>query len=200
MRTLPLALLSLAAAVPAAGQQAAAPAASSDVRTSAQGGIGSVPASSAEILDAVGDCVRFVKHHGQVDHEGIKAAGWKYAGKQEQPGQGLMPASTKIYLGKDNVIMVLHLTGMSAGCQAVGKITDLVQRDEVRSGIASRFGARPFSDYKGDEAFKAGMARQLKPEQLDSIMISDADRFTVMALEKDGARSLSIMMIPRILD
>lgn len=191
------ALVLAASATPAGAADAQA---KDGAGTSDKGEVGSQPAAPAEIVDAVGDCVRFVKHHGQVDSDGLKAAGWQFGGKQQQPGQGLMPATTQIILGKGNVILILHLTGISAGCQTIGRVDDMARAGEVRSGILSRFGAKPFKDYKGDDIFKAGMTRQMKPEQLDNILISDADRFTINPIEKGEDKLVTIMMIPRILD
>jgi hypothetical protein len=196
----PMALLAaLALAAPAAsggmsGALAQAP------QTASKSSIGSEPASTEEIVTAVGDCVRFVKHHGQVDTDGLKAAGWQFARKEERPGQGLLPPTVRIILGKGNVILILHLTGISAGCQTIGRLDDMARADEVRSGIAARFGAKPYLEYKGDDLFKAEMARQMKPDQLDNILISDADRFTISPIEKGTDKLVTIMMIPRILD
>lgn len=159
-----------------------------------------MPASSAEIVSAIGDCVRFVKHHGQVDHDGLKAAGWQFGGKQEQPARGPMPATTQIYLGKGNIIIVLQLTGVSAGCQTIGRVKDIAQAAEVRTGIMQAHGAKLLKEYKGDEAFKSMMVRQVKPEQLDNMLISDADRFTINPIDKGETKLVTIMMIPRILD
>lgn len=168
-------------------------------QTSDTGGVGSQPASVAEMVDAAGDCFKFVKHHGQIDHEGLKAAGWKFGGKQEVPAGKGMPANTMVLLGKGNVIMMLRHTGISATCQTIGRVDDLARSADVRTGIAASLGAKPAKDYKGDEAFKSMMARS-GGNLLDNMLISGGARFTVLGTQKDTTTIVSMIMVPRILD
>lgn len=168
-------------------------------KTSTDGGIGSLPASVNEIVGSVGDCFRFVKHHGQVDHDGFKAAGWQFAGKQDVPGSTAMPANIQVMLGKGNVIMILRLTRLSATCQTVGRIDDAARVGEVRAGIIATQNAKPAAEYKGDDAFKATIART-SPQSLSGLLISDAARFTVFSSDKGDTKIISVIMVPRILD
>jgi len=191
------AALSLAAlAIPSGMAGVAAQA----VKTSEQGGVGSQPASVAEIVAAAGDCFKFVKHHGQIDSEGLKAAGWQFAGKEDVKGSAEMPANATVYLGKGNVIMILRHTGLSATCQTVSKVDDIARAEEVRTGIGTALGAKPAKDYKGDDQFKAMILSRLGPTALDTMLISDAARFTVIGSSKDGTHVVSTIMVPRILD
>lgn len=186
-----LAMLAMAAVPVATPVLAQAP------QTSESGGIGSQPAATAEIVAAVGDCFRFVRHHGQVDHDGLKAAGWQFGGKEDVPGGGGMPANTMVLLGKGNVIMILRHTGLSATCQTVAKIDNPARAAEVRSGVAAAMQAKPARDYKGDDAFKAMVERT---SSLDDLLISDAARFTVTSSAKGETRIVSTIVVPRILD
>lgn len=168
-------------------------------QTSEKGGVGSEPASVAEIVNAAGDCFKFVKHHGQIDHDGLKAAGWKFGGKQDVPAGAGMPANTMVILGKDNVILILRHTGLSATCQTIARVDDLARAGEVRAGIGSSLGAKPAKDYKGDEAFKSMVGRG-GANALDNMLISDGARFTVMESQKGDTKIVTMTMVPRILD
>ena len=111
----------------------------------------------------------------------------------------MMPANMQVMLGKGNVIMILRHTGLSATCQTVARVDSLARADEVRSGISTKLGAKPAEDYKGDEAFKAFIARTA-PGGLENLMISDAARFTVLGKASDASNIVSTIMVPRILD
>lgn len=163
------------------------------------GGIGSQPADTAEIVAGAGDCARFVRHHGQVDFNGLKAAGWLFGGKQEVPAGVTGPANTATILGKGNVMLIVRHTGISATCQVTGRVDDLAREGEVRSGIAAALGAKPAKDYKGDDAFKATVGGR-DGKLLDKLLISDEDRITVMSSENGGIKVVSAIVLPRILD
>lgn len=197
MRPFPVlttALCLFALAIPAGKAVAQAP------KTSEQGGIGSQPASVAEIVAATEDCVKFVKHHGQIDNDGLKKAGWQFGGKEDVKAGTGMPANTMVILGKGNVIMILRQTGLAATCQTVGRVADLALAADVRSGIAAALGAKPAKDYKGDDAFKASMVARIGPKALDDMLISDVARFTVAGSAKGETMIVSMIMVPRILD
>ena len=161
--------------------------------------IGSQLASVDEIVGAVGDCFKFVKHHGQVDHDGLKAAGWQFASKKDVPASAAMPANTEVILGRGNVIMILRLSGLAATCQTVARIEDRARVGEVRAGIAQTMKASPAIEYKGDDAFKATIGRS-DPAILANMLISDSARFTVADLSNADTSVVSTIMVPRILD
>lgn len=188
------ALCLFALAIPAGEAVAQAP------KTSEQGGIGSQPASVGEIVAAAEDCVKFVKHHGQVDTDGLKKAGWQFGGKEDVKAGAVMPANTMVILGKGNVVMILRHTGLSATCQTFGRVADLALVADVRSGVGAALGAKPAKDYKGDDAFKASMVARMGPKALDDMLISDVARFTVTEIAKGETKIVSMIMVPRILD
>ncbi len=188
------ALCLFALAIPAGEAVAQAP------KTSEQGGIGSQPASVGEIVAAAEDCVKFVKHHGQVDTDGLKKAGWQFGGKEDVKAGAVMPANTMVILGKGNVVMILRHTGLSATCQTFGRVADLALVADVRSGVGAALGAKPAKDYKGDDAFKALMVARTGPKALDDMLISDVARFTVTEIAKGETKIVSMIMVPRILD
>jgi hypothetical protein len=166
----------------------------------AQQAIGSQPASTAEILDAVGACNDAVKAHGEIDMPKLAAAGWQTGGRRAVPAKPPMPATTEFIFGKGNVILVISDTGLTASCKPVARVSSDAQEGEVRQGIMSRFGAKRFKDYPGDAAFKASMERMMKPDQLDAILISDTNRFVVHVAQSGDARFLTVIMTPKILD
>lgn len=188
------ALCLFALAIPAGEAVAQAP------KTSEQGGIGSQPASVGEIVAAAEDCVKFVKHHGQVDTDGLKKAGWQFGGKEDVKAGAVMPANTMVILGKGNVVMILRHTGLSATCQTFGRVADLALVADVRSGVGAALGAKPAKEYKGDDAFKALMVARTGPKALDDMLISDVARFTVTEIAKGETKIVSMIMVPRILD
>lgn len=181
-------------ALPAGGAAAQAPA------SSQQGSIGSQPASVAEMVAATEDCVKFVKHHGQIDSDGLKQAGWQFGGKEDVKAGAAMPANTMVILGKGNVIMILRHTGLAATCQTVGRVSDLALVADVRTGVAAALGAKPAKDYAGDDLFKTSMVARIGPKALDDMLISDVARITVSGTAKGDTKILSTIMIPRILD
>ena len=184
----------------------AAPALAADaqdgIKHSSSGGIGSQPATIPEILDAVGDCVAAVHQHGKVDFDKLKAAGWQFAGKQagNVAAGGASIPTTQLYFGKDNVIQLIQMTGVSASCQTIAMVTDGIGSEAaVRSGLTARFGAVSASDYKGDEAFKASVER-LAPGSLAHSMINDTNRFAVLGITKNGKSIVNVTMTPKITD
>ena len=169
-------------------------------QTSENDGVGSQPASVAELADAVGDCEKYVRHHGQVDAAGLKAAGWGFAGKQESKAAAGMPANTAFYFGKGNVVMLVRHTGIAATCQTLGKVDDPARLEEVRRTIVSTTGAKPAKEYSGDDQFKAMLVSRTGPAALDSLLISDVARISVMSSSKDGTAIVTAIVVPRILD
>ena len=191
------ALLALAmSAVPAAAAEPQA------LKTTASGGIGSQPAAVSEILNAVADCAAAVQQHGKVDFDKLKAAGWQFAGKQAgniAAGGASIP-TTQLYFGKENVIQLIQMTGVSASCQTIALVTDGEASEAgVRSGLTERFGAVAASDYKGDEAFKATVEK-LTPGSLAHTMINDTNRFGVVRISKNGKSIINVTMTPKITD
>ena len=172
------------------------------VKTSESGGIGSQPATVAEILNGVSDCVAAVHQHGKVDFDKLEASGWQFAGKQQgkvSAGSASIP-TTQLFFGKENVIQLIQMTGVSASCQTIALVTDGESAEKlVRTGLTERFGAVAASDYKGDEAFKASIDK-LTPGSLAHTMINDTNRFGVVSMSKNGKSIINITMTPKITD
>lgn len=189
MLTILLALLAI--------QDAPAPAATP---APAQPAIGSQPASTAEMIDAVGMCIDAVKAHGEVDLPKLAAAGWQSGGRRATPAKPPMPAGTDFIFGKGNVLLIVSHTGITASCKPAARLSGDVQEGEVRDGIMARYGAKRFDDYPGDAPFKASMQRMMKPEQIAAILISDTNRFVVHVGRTGDARFLTVTTSPKILD
>jgi len=155
-----------------------------------------------EILNAVGDCVAAVQQHGKVDFDKLKAAGWLFAGKQagNVAAGGASIPTTQLYFGKENVIQLIQMTGVSASCQTIAMVTDGVGSEgAVRTGLTEKFGAVAAADYKGDEAFKASVER-LTPGSMAHTMINDTNRFAVLGITKNGKSIVNVTMTPKITD
>lgn len=186
--------------VAAQAAPAKAPPSVDGVQTTDKGGVGSIPAASREILDAIGDCSRAVHQRGKVDWDLLKTAGWKFGGRKTTPAKPPMPELQMVYLGKGNVINVVQLTGFAASCRTIAMVTDMVEVErEVRAGITGRFKAVSAKAYAGDTEFKAAMSR-LSDKSLDKMMISDTNRYVFETNSKGGKSSVSILMTPKATD
>ena len=161
--------------------------------------VGDAPATTSEIVSAITDCARAVTPSG-FDAKVLADAGWKSGGKGQASMRGVPVEQRQFARAGGNVVNVVQLAGENnATCVTVAKLASAAQVGEVRMALVRQFGVLDFASYDGDRGFKSFL-RSTAPQDIDSTMIGDRQRFTLKVDQSGGTPSVTIFMTPKKAD
>lgn len=148
----------------------------SGVQSSATGGAGSQPASVDETVTAIGDCLAASGSGGVLDYRLLRDKGWLPAGRSDSKTATGQVEAAQLFLARGNTVLITAHAKTFSGCKVAIKLGTPGDADTIRQQTAERFGLKRFSEYKGDETFKAFIAKKNLPNLDQLYLLSATDR------------------------
>jgi len=157
--------------------------------------MGTGPASTVEIVDALKTCVNGVVP-GDFQPSVFKADGWLPGGRRASSVNGT-PTQLLPY-GKPGgrVINVVQIYNIVTSCITTAQLGSANQLSEIKAAMATAFGAKSFDEFSGDDAFKAAMLKQ-NPQAKDVFLLTRNDRFLIELIDEHGKSMIKIMTSPK---
>ena len=171
---------------------AAPPAAQADAPKPA---MGDGPASTDEIVDGLKTCVNGVLP-GDFKPAVFAADGWLPGGRRANK-VGNMDTQLLPY-GKPNgrVLDAVQIYGLAVTCMTIARLQSKAQAADIRAAIMTTFGAKPFDQFDGDDAFKAFITKQL-PDAPARLLLAPHNRFLISVVGDDAKPQIRIDMTPK---